>query len=42
LQLGGDIIENLRVLSDLIMFQDDLLRVASVVCATMAKRGIPR
>jgi hypothetical protein len=42
LQLGGDIVENLRIISDLIMFQDDLLRVGSVISVTMAKGGIPR
>jgi hypothetical protein len=42
LQLEGDIVENLRVLSDLMMFQDDLLRVGSVIGVTMAERGIPR
>jgi len=42
LQLGGDIVENLRVLSDLIMFQDDLLRVGPVISVTMTKGGIPR
>jgi hypothetical protein len=42
LQLEGDIVENPRVLSDVIMFQDYLLRVGAVIGVTMAKGSIPR
>jgi len=44
LQLEGDIVENVRFLSDLIMvmFQDDLLRMGSIVGVTVTKGGIPR
>lgn len=42
MQLEGDVVENRRVLSEVMMFQDDLLRVGAVIGATMAKGGIPR
>jgi hypothetical protein len=42
LQLKGDIVARLEVLSDLMMTQDNLLRVSSVIGVTVAKGGIPR
>jgi hypothetical protein len=42
LQLDGDIVASLEVLSDLMMTQDNLLRMGSVIGITMAKGGIPR
>jgi hypothetical protein len=42
LQLDRDIVASLGVISGLIMMsQDDLFRVGSVICVTVAKGGIP-
>jgi hypothetical protein len=41
LQLKGDSVGSHGVLFDLIVFQNDLLRVGSVIGVTMAERGVP-